>query len=41
MTPPTPPRWIYGRDAAPETARELGLFVTADEVFPACTGNGK
>ena len=37
--PSSPPRrWIFGRDMIPETAREVGLFVPLDEVFPGVRG---
>jgi len=32
------PRWIFGRDAAPESAGEVELFVPVDEVFPGTKG---
>ena len=35
---PSRPRWILGRDASPETAREVGVYVQVDEVFPGTTG---
>ena len=35
---PSRPRWIFGRDAAPESAREVGLFVPVNEVFPGTKG---
>jgi hypothetical protein len=35
---PSRPRWILGRDASPETAREVGVYVPVDEVFPGTTG---
>ncbi len=35
---PSRPRWILGRDAPPESAREIGVYVPVDEVFPGTAG---
>jgi hypothetical protein len=38
---PSRPRWILGRDAQPEKAREVGVYVPVHEVFPGTTGTAR